>query len=253
MCYTLLQSIRIHITRSSNTQLFLLVYYLETLRKSQDVAFSSQTLTYPLNLIHTSLSLTHLLNVMYLLGLEAKERGNQAFRDGDFPTAIREYEECIKRDPTNAPYHNNLAAAELKMMLLNDAKRHVEKALELDKTYVKAWAKKGDIEFFMKEYHKSMDSYKAGLQLEPDNSLCKQGLSKTIAKINEASGEEMDAERVAHARADPEIQNILSDPTIQQVLRDFQENPQHANKAMSDKNIRGKIEKLIAAGILAVK
>ncbi|RYY87289.1 hypothetical protein EON63_04285 [archaeon] len=46
--------------------------------------------------------------------------------------------------------------------------------LELDKTYVKAWAKKGDIEFFMKEYHKSMDSYKAGLQIEPDNSLCKQ-------------------------------------------------------------------------------
>ena len=46
--------------------------------------------------------------------------------------------------------------------------------VELDKTYVKAWAKKGDIEFFMKEYHKSMDSYKAGLQIEPDNSLCKQ-------------------------------------------------------------------------------
>ena len=33
----------------------------------------------------------------------------------------------------------------------NDAKRQVEKSLELDKTYVKAWAKKGDIEFFMKE------------------------------------------------------------------------------------------------------
>ena len=34
----------------------------------------------------------------------------------------------------------------------NDAKRQVEKSLELDKTYVKAWAKKGDIEFFMKEW-----------------------------------------------------------------------------------------------------
>ena len=33
-------------------------------------------------------------------------------------------------------------------------------ALELDKKYVKAWAKKGDIEFFMKEYHKALDSYK---------------------------------------------------------------------------------------------
>lgn len=25
---------------------------------------------------------------------------------------------------------------------------------------MKAWAKKGDIEFFMKEYHKALDSYK---------------------------------------------------------------------------------------------
>lgn len=32
--------------------------------------------------------------------------------------------------------------------------------MELDNKYVKAWAKKGDIEFFMKEYHKALDSYK---------------------------------------------------------------------------------------------
>ena len=70
------------------------------------------------------------------------------FREGNYPDAIKEYEEAIKRDPTNAPFRNNLAAAYLKMGLFNDAKREVEKSLELDKTYVKAWAKKGDIEGF---------------------------------------------------------------------------------------------------------
>jgi tetratricopeptide (TPR) repeat protein len=50
-------------------------------------------------------------------GLAAKERGNASFRDGDFPTAIKEYEDATKRDPTNAPYHNNLAAAYLKVLL----------------------------------------------------------------------------------------------------------------------------------------
>jgi stress-induced-phosphoprotein 1 len=150
--------------------------------------------------------------LMYInpaVGLEAKERGNNAFREGDFPKAVTEYEEAIKRDPTNAPYHNNLSAAFLKVGLFNDAKRHVEKSIELDKKYVKAWAKKGDIEFFMKEYHKSIESFKMGLQLEPDNSTCKQGLAKTLAKINEASSDEMDAERVAHARADPDIQVLF--------------------------------------------
>jgi len=189
------------------------------------------------------------------LGLLAKEKGNTAFREGNFPVAIAEYEEAVKRDPTNAPYHNNLAAAYLKMGVFNDAKKSVEKALELDKTYVKAWAKKGDIEFFMKEYHKSMDSYKAGLALEPDNSLCKQGLQKTMMKVQEENMTGThDKERSAHAMADPEIQAILSDPTIRQVLTDFQENPKFAQQAVqNDKDIRSKIEKLIAAGVLQVK
>lgn len=189
------------------------------------------------------------------LGLLAKEKGNTAFREGNFPAAIAEYEDAVKRDPTNAPYHNNLAAAYLKMGVFNDAKKSVEKALELDKTYVKAWAKKGDIEFFMKEYHKSMDSYKAGLVLEPDNSLCKQGLQKTMMKVQEENMTGThDKERSAHAMADPEIQAILSDPTIRQVLTDFQENPKFAQQAVqNDKDIRTKIEKLIAAGVLQVK
>ena len=97
-----------------------------------------------------------------------------------------------------------------------------------------------------------MDSYKAGLQLEPENTLCKQGLQKTLSKINNSSSEDQ-SERQAHAMADPEIQRILTDPTIRQVLTDFQENPQHAQKAMTDPTIRSKIEKLIAAGILQVK
>lgn len=49
-------------------------------------------------------------------------------------------------------------------------------------------------------YHKALDSYKAGLQIEPDNSLCKQGVSKTLAAISEANGKGVDQERTAHGR-----------------------------------------------------
>ena len=53
------------------------------------------------------------------LGLEAKERGNAAFRESNFPQAIAEYEEAVKRDPKNASYYNNLAAAYFKMVNLS--------------------------------------------------------------------------------------------------------------------------------------
>jgi stress-induced-phosphoprotein 1 len=73
------------------------------------------------------------------------------------------------------------------------------------------------------------------------------------AMINYGSAnmsEEERKERAAHAMADPEIQSILQDPVINQVLRDFNENPSAANDAMRDTSVRSKIEKLIAAGVL---
>lgn len=197
--------------------------------------------------------------------------------------AIKEYQEAIKRDPTNSAYRNNLAAALQKVGDFPAAKVACEKALELDPTYVKAWAKKGDIEFFMKEYHKALETYKKGLEIEPNNSLCvqvrpwpthrphrrlvmpekltplpfllwgclsSQGLQKTTARIHEASSQEVDMERAAHGMADPEIQMILSDPIIRQVLTDINENPTAGRKALADPMVAAKINKLIAAGVL---
>ena len=89
------------------------------------------------------------------------------------------------------------------------AKREVDKALELDDKYVKAWARKGDIEFLMKEFHKAMESYQKGLAIEPNNRLCTEGMQKTVLEINKGSSqmsEDEQRERAAHGMADPEIQ-----------------------------------------------
>jgi stress-induced-phosphoprotein 1 len=184
---------------------------------------------------------------------EAKLEGNDHFRNKDFGKAVNCYEEAVKRSPKDATIRNNLAAALCKIMDFNGAKREIEYALDLDDKYVKAWARKGDIEVLMKENHKALESYKKGLAIDPTNTTCRDGLRKVTAMVNYGSSnmsEEERKERAAHAMADPEIQCILQDPVINQVLRDFNENPNAANKAMSDSNVRAKIEKLIAAGII---
>lgn len=184
---------------------------------------------------------------------EAKQRGNDLFRQKDFAKAVAEYEEAVKRAPKDAAIRNNLAAALTKIMDFNGAKTQIEKALELDPTYVKAWTRKGDIEFAFKEYHKAMDSYKKGMELDPDNAACKQGLQKTQQQITYGRASMTDdqkKEQAAHAMADPEIQSILQDPVVQQVLRDFGENPSAAQQAMADPGMRAKINKLIASGII---
>mmetsp|Transcript_2543 Transcript_2543/g.4011 ORF Transcript_2543/g.4011 Transcript_2543/m.4011 type:complete len:583 (+) Transcript_2543:130-1878(+) len=184
---------------------------------------------------------------------EAKQRGNDHFRAKEWAKAVEAYEEAVKRAPKNAPIRNNLAAALCKIMDFNGAKMHIEEAVHIDPKYTKAWARKGDIEMVMKENHKALDSYKAGLAIDPDNAACKEGLRKCTAQINYGAAtmtEEEKQERAQHGLADPEIQAIIQDPVVQQVLRDFNENPNAANQAMNNPSMRAKIEKLIAAGVL---
>jgi len=184
---------------------------------------------------------------------EAKQRGNDFFREKKFPEAIQEYEEAVKRAPNDAPIRNNLSAALTKIMDFNGAKAQVEKALELDPKYTKAWGRKGDIEMAFKEYHKAMESYKKGMEIDPQNATCKEGLRKVTQQINYGRSQmtdEQKKEQAAHAMADPDIQAILQDPVVQQTLRDFGENPASAQQAMNDPGMREKIQKLIAAVVV---
>ena len=101
--------------------------------------------------------------------------------------------------------------------------------------------------------HKAIESYKCGLALDPNNAACKEGMRKVQTLINYANStmtEEEKRQRAERGMADPEIQAILQDPVIQQILKDFNENPNAANQAMANPVVRAKIEKLIAAGVL---
>lgn len=177
------------------------------------------------------------------------------FREQRFGDAVKEYEDAVKRDPRSPPIRNNLAAALCKVMDFNGAKNHIDKAIEMDPKYVKAYARKGDIHVLMKENHKALEAYKKGLEVDPNNDACKKGATKVTHDINYGNANMTDdekKERAAHGMADPEIQNIMTDPVIRQVLQDFQENPQAAQAAMKDIHVSSKIEKLIAAGVLQV-
>eukprot|EP01012_Entosiphon_sulcatum_P015824 TRINITY_DN2079_c0_g1_i1.p1 TRINITY_DN2079_c0_g1~~TRINITY_DN2079_c0_g1_i1.p1 ORF type:complete len:569 (-),score=117.53 TRINITY_DN2079_c0_g1_i1:54-1733(-) len=185
------------------------------------------------------------------LAAEAKERGNALFAEQKFPAAIKEYDEAIKRNPTEHTYYSNRAAAYMKLGEYNAALKDCEKALELNPTYVKAMVRKAHIYFFRKEYHKAMQAYEEGLKHDPKNEELQSGLQRTLEKIQEGSSSgEVDEERVRKAMSDPEIQAILQDPVVQGVIRDFSENPQAAQQHLRNPNIMGKLSKLIAAGIL---
>ena len=183
---------------------------------------------------------------------EEKEKGNAFYKENQFPESIQAYTEGLRRDPKNAILLCNRGMTYTKLMDLPSALKDIDQCLEIDPSYKKAYGKKGNIHFLMKEYHKALEIFEKGLMLDPTNEECITGKMKTVQMINSGVGE-MDQERVSHAMADPEIQQLLKDPRIQQVLKDFNENRNAAEQAMKDPFIMQGIQKLLAAGVLHVK
>lgn len=183
---------------------------------------------------------------------EHNEKGKEFFKASKWVDAKAEYDEAIKRNPQDPKLYSNRAAALTKLLAYPDALRDLDDCLKMDPTFMKAYSRKGAAHFFMKEYHKSLQAYEAGLKLDAKNEECVRGREQVLAKISEASrSTEVDQEQIAHAMADPEIQQILHDPQINMFLKTMQENPQEAQRAMAkDVKLQQAVSKLVAAGII---
>jgi stress-induced-phosphoprotein 1 len=83
------------------------------------------------------------------------------------------------------------------------AKENYEIALKKDPDFQKAYHKKGDCHFFLKEYHKALEMYEAGLKRDPNDKLCQEGVQKTQTAIYMNANEGDQQERARRAMADP--------------------------------------------------
>jgi stress-induced-phosphoprotein 1 len=91
------------------------------------------------------------------LSEEARERGNELFKKGDFSSAIREYNEAIARNDKDAKNYSNRAACYMKLMAFPEADKDVDKALELDPNFVKAYIRKAAILYAKRDFMKAID------------------------------------------------------------------------------------------------
>lgn len=182
---------------------------------------------------------------------EHRQKGNEFFKNLDYPNAKKEYDLAIKRNPKDAKLYSNRAAALTKLVEFPSALADTEKCLELDPTFVKGWIRKGNLHMCLKEYNKAIQAYDKGLKLQPDNQECLQGKANVMIKIQQMnSSGEVDEEQFRHAMADPEIQQILSDPQFNIILKKITENPASLQEYLKDPKVADGIQKLMMAGIL---
>ncbi|CAA7391681.1 unnamed protein product [Spirodela intermedia] len=188
---------------------------------------------------------------------EEREKGNEYFKQQQYPEAVRHYTEALRRNPRDPRVYSNRAACYTKLGALPEGLKDAEKCIELDPSFSKGYTRKGAIQFFMKEYDKALETYQEGLKLDPNNPELMDGIKRCVEQINKAQRGEISAdelkERQAKAMQDPEIQQILSDPIMRQVLTDFQENPRAAQEHLKNQQVMHKIQKLVSAGIVQMR
>jgi tetratricopeptide (TPR) repeat protein len=111
--------------------------------------------------------------------IKVKLDGNQSVSAGDFRTAIKQYTEAIKLDPTEACHFGNRSLANLKLgrnaKALDDAKA----SIKIDKDYAKGYQRLAEVYLALKKYKEAYYALKASLIKDPGNAKIKQLVEET--------------------------------------------------------------------------
>jgi len=179
---------------------------------------------------------------------EEKTKGNAFFQKADYPNALKHYTEAIKRNPSDPKLYSNRAACYTKLIEFNLALKDSEEGIKLDPTFIKNYLRKGHALMALKDLGQAMAAFGKALEIDPNCQEAIDGYRQCTLRSNS------DPEEVRkRAAADPEVQAILGDPSMRLILEQMQNEPQALRDHLRNPAIAHKIQKLIDAGIIAIR
>jgi len=182
------------------------------------------------------------------LAEEEKNKGNELFKTGDFPGAMRHYNEAVKRHPDNAVLYSNRAACYTKLMAFDQALADCETCIKKDPKFIKGYIRKGAALVAMKEFSRAQHAYEEALKLDSSNKEARDGLMASMRQNDEDP-----AKARERAMNDPEVQAILRDPAMRLVLEQMSSDPGAVKEHLRNPEIFEKLMKLRDAGIVQMR
>ncbi|XP_075238952.1 stress-induced-phosphoprotein 1-like [Convolutriloba macropyga] len=186
---------------------------------------------------------------------EARQQGNDFFTKGQYPDAIKMYDEAIKRNPDEPKTYCNRAACYIKLGEFSLADRDCDETLKRDSKFIKAYLRKAQ-SWKTRDLDKAADILREAQSIEPDNKEVTDALldikdQKASRLMN--TGNLSEEEIRQRAMQDPAVQEILADPGIRMILNQMQDDPKAFADHLKNPMIAKKIEKLMEAGILQMR
>jgi len=121
---------------------------------------------------------------------KAKKAGNNAFKANELDEAITRYSACLRLDVANLSFccviYANRAAVWLKQKEYKNAYDDATQAIDLDKTYIKAYGRRIQALYGLDRYDEAVGDAERALKLEPSSQELKQQLRQAQIELKKS-------------------------------------------------------------------
>lgn len=148
---------------------------------------------------------------------EARLKGNEAFKKGDWTEAYAAYEDMAKRAPEDPRSYSNKAAALIKLGELPSALDECNTAIKKDKTFIRAYIRKAQTLFMMKRYSDCVDACDQAAAVDSEHHAganareIEQQQQKALQKMYEGRENETEEQTRERIMQDPDVSCIPND------------------------------------------
>ncbi|KAL5035473.1 hypothetical protein BDEG_23429 [Batrachochytrium dendrobatidis JEL423] len=185
----------------------------------------------------------------------AREKGNELFKAHDYVNAVKQYSDAIKRNPEDPRNFSNRAACYTKLMALPEADKDCDAAIKLDPNFLKAYIRKAAILCAKRDYMGCIEMCEDIMSKDTENkhtAEVQSQMQKAYFTLSQLQAPHNREETLERAKQNPDVQQTMSDPIMQTILKQMQEDPSSVRSHMANPAVSGKIRILINAGIISM-
>jgi stress-induced-phosphoprotein 1 len=107
---------------------------------------------------------------------EMKDKGNAAFKHKKYENALNYYSEAIKLDPNDHVLYSNRSVCYYNMKKFDKALEDADACIKIKTDFGRGYLRKGNAEIKLDKIKEAVETFKKGLQYDPNNTLLKRHL-----------------------------------------------------------------------------
>ncbi|XBW35564.1 hypothetical protein QEN19_001139 [Hanseniaspora menglaensis] len=186
---------------------------------------------------------------------EASDVGKKFFSQNEWPKAIKQFDEAIKRNPDDYRHYSNRAACLAKLLAFPDCIKDCDKVISMNPSFIKAYIRKANAQAGMQKFVAADRTIAKAVALDIDGKNAKELVDakyviNNLKNRKLANGSITKEQLREQALEEPEIREIVSDPVMVSILEQAKTDPQSMMTHYGNPEIKRKIDILIECGII---